>query len=211
MKPGLPGLLVLVAILAAAGVVAALVGLPDKESLRQQVSDAGALAPAAFIGIYALLTLLPLPKNVFSGLAGILFGLVWGVVVVMVAALLGAAAAFGLSRLLGRDAVERLIGNRVARVDDLLSRRGILSVVVVRMVPVLPFTAINYAAGLTAVRTRDYAIGTTLGILPGTVSFVALGAYGTHPGSWPFVVSVAALLLLTVGGLIVARRSRAKR
>ncbi|MDQ3453171.1 MAG: VTT domain-containing protein, partial [Actinomycetota bacterium] len=76
------------------------------------------------------------------------------------------------------------------------------------LVPVLPFTAINYAAGLTAVRLRDYALGTALGIIPGTVAFVALGAYGSTPGSWPFVVAVVALVALITGGAAVARRSR---
>ena len=201
--------LVLVGILIASGVTAMWVGVPDALAVRAQIADAGPLAPVFFVVVYALASLLPLPKNVFAGLAGVLFGLVLGVVVVMAAALAGAAMAFVLSRVLGRDAVERIIGNRVARVDALLSRRGIVAVVAVRLVPVLPFTVINYAAGLTSVRTRDYAIGTALGILPGTVSFVALGAYGTSPGSWPFLVSVAALVLLTVGGLLVARRSRA--
>lgn len=198
----------LLVLLATGGVLAAWVGLPNTEELRAQIAGAGPLAPALFIALYALVSLLPVPKNVFAGLAGVLFGLALGVVVVVVAALVGAAAAFALSRVLGREVVERITGGRVAHVDALLHRRGMLAVIVVRLVPVLPFTAINYAAGLTSVRTRDYAIGTALGILPGTISFVALGAYGTSPGSWPFIVSAAALALLTAGGLFVARRYR---
>ncbi len=77
-----------------------------------------------------------------------------------------------------------------------------------RLVPILPFTVINYSAGLTAVRTRDYAIGTAVGIVPGTVSFVALGAFGTDPGSWPFLIPATVLIALTGGGLLVARKSR---
>jgi len=204
-------LLALVAILAAAGVTAVIVGLPDAQQLRAQVAGAGPAGPALFGLLYALVTLLPLPKNVFAALAGVLFGLVLGVVVVLLAALLGAAAAFTLSRVLGRDAVERITGSRVARVDALLNQRGIPAVIAVRLVPVLPCTAINYAAGLTSVRTRDYAIGTAVGIVPGTVSFVALGTFGTTPGSWPFLISAAALIILTGGGLLAARRSRRDR
>ena len=119
-----------------------------------------------------MVTLLPLPKNVFAALAGVLFGLLLGIVVVLLAALLGAAA-FALTRVLGRDAIERIAGSRVARVDALLARRGRPAVIAVRLVPLLPFTAINYAAGLTSVRTRDYAIGTAWasfghGLLRGT-------------------------------------------
>lgn len=201
-------LLALLAILIVGGLTAVWVGLPDAEEIRSQIAAAGPLAPAFFVVVYAFVALLPLPKNVFAGLAGVMFGLVLGVVVVMVAALIGAAMAFALSRVLGRDAVEQVTGGRVARVDALLRRRGILAVIGVRLVPVLPFTAINYAAGLSSVRTRDYALGTALGMLPGTVSFVALGAYGTSPGSWPFLVSLVALVLLTAGGFILARRSR---
>ena len=186
-------------------VVAVVVGLPDVEALRVDIAAAGVAAPVLF---YAVATLAPLPKNVLSALAGVLFGLVPGVALVMLAALLGAAGAFGLGRLLGRGAVERFTGARVARVDELLRRRGLLAVIGVRLVPVLPFTAINYAAGLTAVRIRDYALGTALGIIPGTVAFVALGAYGSTPGSWPFVVAVVALVALITGGAAVARRSR---
>jgi uncharacterized membrane protein YdjX (TVP38/TMEM64 family) len=161
--------------------------------------------------LYAVATLAPLPKNVFAALAGLLFGLVEGVVVVLLAALLGASAAFWLGKLLGREAVERFTGARVARVGALLRRRGLLAVLAVRLVPVLPFTAINYAAGLTAVRTRDYIIGTAIGIIPGTIAFVALGAYGTTPGSWPFLIAVLVLAGLTAGGAALARQSRRHR
>ena len=199
-------------VLLGTGVAAALwVGLPDIEALRAYIADTGPLAPALFVVGYTLVTLLPLPKNAFAALAGAMFGLALGVIVVLVAALAGAATAFALSRTLGRDAIERITGDRVERVDALLSRRGVVAVLWVRLVPVLPFTAINYAAGLTSVRTKDYAIGTAIGIVPGTVSFVALGAYGTSPGSWPFVVSGALLVLLTAGGFLIARRSRRRQ
>lgn len=197
------------ALLVAAGVVlAVVVGVPDAEQVRADVTAAGPVAPVLFGLLYAVATLAPLPKNVFATLAGLLFGLVGGVVVVLLAALLGASAAFWLGRLLGREAVERFTGARVARVDALLRQRGLLAVIAVRLVPVLPFTAINYTAGLTAVRTRDYAIGTAVGIIPGTIAYVALGAYGTTPGSWPFLVAVLVLVALTAGGAVLVRRSR---
>ncbi|RZU34497.1 TVP38/TMEM64 family protein [Blastococcus saxobsidens] len=201
-------LTLLVLVVTMGAVVAALVGLPDAEQVRADVAAMGRAAPALFILLYAGATLAPLPKNVLSAAAGLLFGLVEGVGVVLLGALLGALAAFALGRALGRDAVERLTGARVARVDALLSRHGLLAVLGVRLVPVLPFTAINYAAGLTAVRIRDYVLGTALGIIPGTVAYVALGAYGTSPGSWPFVVAALVLVALTAGGVVAARRYR---
>jgi uncharacterized membrane protein YdjX (TVP38/TMEM64 family) len=201
----------LVAIVAAAAAVAGVVGMPDPAQLRAAIAAAGPVAPALFVLLYAAATLAPLPKNVLAAVAGLLFGLAVGLAVVFLAALLGALAAFALGRVLGREAVERLTGTRVARVDALLRRRGLLAVLAVRLVPVLPFTAINYAAGLTAIRTQDYIVGTALGIIPGIIAFVALGAYGTSPASWPFVLAVLGLVALTAAGVAGARRWRRPR
>jgi uncharacterized membrane protein YdjX (TVP38/TMEM64 family) len=201
-------LIVLAAIILVAAVVAGLIGLPDPEQLAADVAAIGPAAPAGFVLLYAVVKLVPLPKNVLTVIAGLLFGLVGGTVLTLLGALLGAVAAFGLGRVLGREAVERITGRRAARLDDLLRRRGFLAVVRVRLVPVLPFTAINYAAGLTAVRNRDYLIGTALGIIPGTIAYASLGAYGTSPGSWPFAVAILALVALTVGGAAAAHRYR---
>lgn len=198
----------LAVLVGAAVVVAVLVGVPDVAALRAGIAAAGAAAPVLFVLLYAAVSFAPVPKNILSVLGGLLFGLLAGVGLVLVGALLGAGAAFGLGRVLGRAAVERLTGTGVARVDELVRRRGLLAVLGLRLVPVVPFTALNYAAGLTAVRVRDYAVGTALGMLPGTVTFVALGAYGSSPGSWPFVLAVLALVGLVAGGVTVAHRVR---
>ncbi|MCZ2815095.1 TVP38/TMEM64 family protein [Modestobacter sp. VKM Ac-2984] len=203
-------LTVLVLLIAIAVVVAVAVGVPDAQQLRADVAAVGPAAPVLFVLVYAVASLAPVPKNVFSVAAGLLFGLGEGTGIVLLAALLGALAAFALGRALGREAVERMTGGRVARVDALLGRHGFLAVLGVRLVPVLPFTAINYAAGLTAVRLGDYVLGTAVGILPGTVAHVALGAYGTSPGSWPFVAAVLGLVALTAGGAAAVHRHRRK-
>lgn len=201
-------LAVLVTFLLGLVAAAVVVGVPDAHALRTDVGRLGPLGPLVFVLLYAAATLLPLPKNVITAVAGLLFGLVPGLLLVLPGALLGALAAFGLGRWLGRDAVERFTGTRVARVDALLARRGLVAILVSRLVPVVPFTGINYAAGLTAIRLRDFVLGTAIGIVPGTVAYVALGAYGTSPTSWPFVAAVAALLALSLGGAWLAARRR---
>ncbi|GAB3536309.1 hypothetical protein GCM10027403_16650 [Arthrobacter tecti] len=190
-------------------VVVLLLPIPPVEEIRTLVERADWWGPVGFILAYAVLTLAPVPKNILSIAAGVLFGFGAGIVIVYVAAMLGAAAAFWLGRRLGREAVERFTGTRVARVDDVLRRRGFLAVVGVRLVPVLPFTAINYSAGLTSVGWRPYFLGTAVGILPGTISFLALGAYGFELG-WQAQVAAAGLGILTVAGAVYAIRLRRK-
>ena len=197
---------VFVAIAIAVGVF---VPLPELEALRAWTADLGIAGGVGFALLYAAITLTPAPKNVLSVAAGLAFGFGWALAGVYAGALLGAAAAFALGRGLGRDAVERFTGARVARLDDLLRRRGLLAVIGVRLIPVLPFTAINYGAGLTAVRRRDYALGTAVGIIPGTVAYVALGAYGLEFG-WPAWTAIGVLGALTLAGAVFAgvRRRR---
>ncbi len=200
-----------VMLLGAAVVLAFTVERPSVADLREHVSAAGAAAPVLFVALYAVATLMPLPKNAFSAAGGILFGLGWGLTLVYLGAMIGAVVGFELGRLLGRAAVERFTGARVARLDELLAERGFVAVVALRLVPVLPFTAINYSAGLTGIRRRDYLAGTGVGIIPGTVSYVVLGSYAGDPTGWPFLVSLGALLLLSVGGLAAGRHRHVHR
>jgi uncharacterized membrane protein YdjX (TVP38/TMEM64 family) len=61
-------------------------------------------------------------------------------------------------------------------------------------VPVLPFTAINYVAGMSSVRFRDFVIGTAVGIVPGALAYAAVGAFGLGLGRWPLAISAVALV-----------------
>lgn len=192
---------------AVAVAVGVLVPLPALDDVRSTVADLGWAGGLVFALLYAAITLTPAPKNVLSVAAGFVFGFGLALALVYLGALLGAAVAFALGRWLGRDAVERYTGARVARLDELVRRRGLAAVIGVRLIPVIPFTAINYGAGLTAVRRRDYALGTALGIIPGTVAYVALGAFGLELG-WPAWVAIGVLGLLTLGGAIGAERGR---
>lgn len=204
-----PALLV---VLVVAGAVAALSGrLPDVDEIRSWVQAVGWAGPVLYALLYAALTLTPAPASLLGIAGGALFGVPVGLAVVLAGAVLGAIAGFAAARRLGRDTVLRYGGRRLARVDDLVTRRGLVAVVAARLVPLVPFTTLNLACGLTAVRFRHYVVGTVVGILPATASYVTIGAYGGDPGSTPFLVAVGALLLLATGGLVAAHRRRRAR
>ncbi len=206
MRYRLVGLAVLVVV---AVVLAVFIDVPSVTALRREYSGTGLPGALGFALVYAGLSLLPLPATVFTLAAGALFGLARGLPIVVLGATLGAAAAFYLGRVLGRDAVQHFTGARLQTLDRYLTRRGFWAVLAARLVPIVPFTGLNYLSGLTGVRASSYLLATVIGILPGTTAYVAVGAYGTHPGSLPFLTAVSALLLLTIVGVVVSRRRRA--
>jgi len=176
------------------------------DALGSQVQGAGSLGVAVFVAIYAASTLLVFPKGALSIAAGLIYGFWPAFAIVLVAAMLGAVVAFGLGRVLGRDAVERMAGAHLLRLDALIARHGVAAIVLVRLIPLIPFTIVNYASGLTSISFRAYTMGTLIGMLPGTAAYVALGAYGRQPGSWEFIAAGLAFAGLTVAGVAIARR-----
>lgn len=180
------------------------------EQLEELVGAAGVLGPVAFVLAYAALTVLLVPAAAASVVAGVLFGPVWGTVLTLIGATAGATGAFALARHGGRERARRRFGDRVERVDGWLAGRGFGAVLVARLMPIVPFNAFNYAAGLTSIRTRDYVLGTAIGIVPGTIAFVALGDALLAPGSPQFLAAVGAITALTAAGLLVERRRAAR-
>ena len=186
-------------IVVAAGVVAALtIDIPSIDELRSTVAKVGWAGPVLYAAAYASLVLTLIPATISTITAGVLLGLTIGLAVSLTGAVVGASIGFGLSRVLGRGAVERL--DSLHRLDDLLRRRGLIAVIGIRLVPLLPFAALNYACGLSAVRARDYVVGTAIGILPGAAAYSTIGAFGGDPGSLPFLLALGGWARLPSAG-----------
>jgi uncharacterized membrane protein YdjX (TVP38/TMEM64 family) len=186
---------VLAVLLVAGGVVALTVDLPDVDVVRGWVDDAGAAGWTVMVLGLALVLLTPVPRSALSFLVGLVLGFGPGTAVAFAGALLAALAAFGLSRSLGRAAATRLAGRRLGRVDDLMARRGFVAVLAGRLLPVVPFVALSYVAGLTAIRWVPYTAGTALGLVPSTLMQVGAGASASAvvAGATPLTIVLSAV------------------
>lgn len=193
------------ALVIAVVIVLSTVDLPDPSFIRDRVASAGVWGIALFVVLYAVLSATPFPASTLTIASGLLFGLTVGAVVVVFAATVGAYLGYWGARALGRGQVARTEWDKLRRLDAMLGRRGLLSVLLVRLVP-LPFSLVNYAAGVSAVGQRDYVVGTMVGIVPATVAYTALGAYGTSPLSWPFAIALLAVLAIAAGSALLARK-----
>jgi len=176
------------------------------DTLRSFVDATGPFGPIVFVAAYALLTVAFVPGTIPSLAAGLLFGPVWGSLLTVIGATIGATAAFEVARRLGRERTRRLMGRRAGALDAWVEDRGIGGVIGLRLVPVVPFNALNYGFGLSSVGRRDHTLGTAIGIVPGTVAFVALGDSITRPGSLGFLLSVGAVLALVAISIVRTRR-----
>ncbi|QQO21858.1 VTT domain-containing protein [Bradyrhizobium diazoefficiens] len=99
-----------------------------------------------------------------------------GFVTAMAGVLLSAFILFAIGRVLGKERLQHLLGRRAARIQERIVGKGILAVVVIRMIPVAPFSLVNIVAGASTLPVRDFLIGTMLGMMPGILAMAVLGA-----------------------------------
>jgi phospholipase D1/2 len=131
--------------------------------------------PPIVIGAYTLATLTMFPRPLITLAAVMAFGALQGFIYAMAGMLIAALLTYLAGRALSRDTVRRFAGRRLNRLSRALRRRGLLSVIAVRLVPVAPYVVVNLVAGATRIRVSHYLLGTAIGILPGTLAATLFG------------------------------------
>ena len=164
---------------------------------------------AVFFAAYVAVTALSLPgAAIMTLLAGAVFGLVVGTVIVSFASSLGATLAMLFARYVLRDSVKARFGARLADIDKGVQREGAFYLFTLRLVPVFPFFVINLVMGLTAMKAATFYAVSQLGMLAGTLVYVYAGTQLAQINSLAGIVSpglVAALVLLGVLPLLAKK------
>ncbi|MEB3023218.1 TVP38/TMEM64 family protein [Mycolicibacter sp. MYC098] len=155
--------------------VALLVPVPTAVQLRDWAQALGPWFPLAFLAGHAAITVFPFPRTAFTLAAGLLFGPWLGVVLAVAASALSALAVLMLMRVFGWQLSRVVRHPKISSLDAQLRRRGWPAVVSLRLIPAIPFSVINYAAGASAIRLLPYTLATLIGVLPGTAAVVVLG------------------------------------
>jgi uncharacterized membrane protein YdjX (TVP38/TMEM64 family)/Fe-S oxidoreductase len=211
-------MLIMLILLTAAVVGAHLSGASQylqQEKLHALISSYGALAPALYILIYTLASVLFLPALPITIVGGIVFGPVWGVIHTISGATMGASLAFLMARHVVRDQVAaRLRGPKWEQLDDQVARHGWKVVAFTRLIPVFPFNLLNYAFGLTKIPFSHYVVTSFVCMLPACIAFIVFSS--SLPGLIKGTISPSALLgvgLIALVSLIplIHRRFKARR
>jgi uncharacterized membrane protein YdjX (TVP38/TMEM64 family) len=181
-----------------------LMNLFDQAMLVMELNKLGKYAVFAFILAHLVSTMVGIPGTVLTVAGGVVFGVFYGTLWSVIGATLGAIAAFWLARTLLHDWAAHHFEHHpaMARFKQSLQQHPLNFVLAVRFAPISPFNVVNFLFGLTPIDARVYAIGTLLGIIPGTLAYTWLGAAGIealHGGSrLPLVLALALLTLLSL-------------
>ncbi|MCB1706876.1 MAG: VTT domain-containing protein [Halioglobus sp.] len=157
-----------------------------------------ALTPLLVPAVYVLCGILVVPMTLLIIVTVSVFGPWLGAFYALLGGELSALVTFWIGHLMGKDTVSRIAGRRVSRISDALSRRGVLVIITLRIVPVAPFSVINVVAGISDIRLRDFAIGNFVGMLPGVVAIAFLADRLVASLRDPSATSIVLLLLATV-------------
>jgi uncharacterized membrane protein YdjX (TVP38/TMEM64 family) len=184
-----------------------LVPRPGALQLRDWAESLGPWFPFAFLAAHIVVTVFPFPRTAFTLASGLLFGPWLGILIAVVASTISALLALLLVRAAGWR-LDRLMPHpRIKSLDARLRQRGWPTVMSMRLIPAVPFSVLNYAAGASAVRVRPYTWATLVGLLPGTAAVVILGdALTNHISPWLILVSLFTASL-GVAGLIYEIRT----
>jgi len=147
----------------------------NMEALKQSLLEFGALAPLAFLFGGAVAITSGVPRSVVSILGGLVFGLWGGILLALLAALLGSAFIFLLTKWLGRPLFKQKVGAYLKALENHTQADGFLMVIILRQLP-LTSLLINVLIGLTSISMGIFLLGSIVGLLPETIIFALFGS-----------------------------------
>jgi pyruvate/2-oxoglutarate dehydrogenase complex dihydrolipoamide dehydrogenase (E3) component/uncharacterized membrane protein YdjX (TVP38/TMEM64 family) len=181
----------------------------DVEALRNCLSrldgwrrEQPLIVAAVFFAAYVAMTAVALPFAVWMTLiSGALFGFWWGLLLASLASTIGATLSFLATRCLLRDWVHARLQNRARAIEEGLERDGAFYLFTLRLIPVVPFFAVNLLMGLTPIRALTFFLVSQAGMLPGTAVYVNAGTQLAAIDSLGGIVSLPLLLSFALLGI----------
>jgi phospholipase D1/2 len=156
------------------------------------------LAPIIISAVYILGGFLVFPVTLMIVATGLAFGVFLGFAYALLGAELSAVVTYVIGQHLGHDIIRRLSHRWVTRANRRLARQGLLAIIILRIVPVAPFTVVNLIAGASHIRFWDFALGTLLGMIPGTLALTLFSDQVATTIQAPDAIRISILLALAV-------------
>lgn len=188
------------------GTLAITGNIPSSDEARDFADDLGALAVVLYIPLFVLANF-AIAWPILAGATGLLFGTAVGTPLAVLGVTAASLTQMAIARWLAGHHRGRLLPQRTKRVEQFLTENGAVAVMESRLVPLLPWGAVNYSAGLTHLPFGAMALGTVVGAVPKVFAYTALGGSLDDLTSPEALVALALLVVIGLGGaLFVARR-----
>lgn len=174
----------------------------DAEGIKAYIASYGFWGPVIYMIMFSVI-----PSGSIIAIAGgMAFGLYYGSIYTLIGAVIGASVAFYVSRHLGREAVEKRLHGKMKRFDEHIQRGGFLMILILRLIPIIPFNVVSYGAGLTKIKFMDYFWSTLIGIIPGVLIFTNLGDKALDVKSPEFLIASGLLVAMIAASILLKRK-----
>lgn len=171
------------------------------KEIRSYIDSFGMWGPLVYMIMFSVI-----PSGAVIAIAGgMTFGFYYGSVYTLIGAVIGSCVAFFISRALGRDALEKRLSNKLKGVDEQIQQGGFLMVLILRLIPIVPFNLVSYGAGLANIKFIDYFSATLIGIIPGVLIFTSFGDKALDVSSPQFIMTSVILAAMILASIFVKR------
>lgn len=152
------------------------IGAFTPANIRDYVTGYGNMAPIIYLIVYLVNTIIAFPPIIFISVsAGVIFGKLYGAILLMIASMIGISITFFMSRYFFGGVAKKVVKGKGKILAEALKEKGFITVLLFRTVPIIPYEVMNYACGLTSITFRDYFWATFIGFIPGTIITVCIG------------------------------------
>lgn len=175
------------------------IGNTDKESIKADILSYGKLAPLVYVGLVALQIIISIvPTQVVTASGGYIFGIGWGVLLSTLGMIIGSTLAYFIGKRFGRPLLEDIFKKEaLEKFDSKSEKRGLMTLLLVFLLPFTPDNAACFLAGTTKITARQLVFVATLGRLPGIVVSTMIGAGLGNTFSPAIIITISAISILT--------------
>lgn len=175
------------------------------------IKSQGKYACLVFLIIFALKPLvLIIPSNILSISSGIVFGPILGTILTSIGFFVSGSLAFFIARVLGQDAVNKILRGKALNLNNKLEQNGFKVLFFLRLIPVLPYDPVSYAAGLSKIKYRDFIISSVIGVVPEVICYSIIGENAMNPLSPKFFIPLSIIILTTIVSAIIVKNDKAR-
>lgn len=176
-------------------------------NIKHVVLNYGYWAPIIFLIIYSVKSFVVfIPAGVFMLAAGLTFGAIKGGIILIIGTIISSSMGFIFARYFGKEYVQKRIDGKSATISNLIKSKGFLIILLLRLVPILPYDVINYASGVSKIKYKDFIFATFLGTIPACFLYAFLGENILKPFTRNFNISLISVVILSLVPIIFSKQ-----